>query len=103
MPEAERPIPFSNMIYFGDGDTDVPSMALMRKSGGHAIAVHTPKGSTAKCEDLFRAGRVDFYAPADYRRGSALFKRTCLLLDRILADIAVKEEMWKVGQNSLME
>lgn len=98
MPEAERPIPFSNMIYFGDGDTDVPSMALMKKSGGHAIAVHAPGGPATKCEELFRAGRVDFHAPADYRRGSALFKRTCLLLDRILADIAVKEEVWRVAR-----
>ena len=92
MPEAARPIPFSNMIYFGDGDTDVPSMALLKKNGGHAIAVHTPGGSAQKCVDLFRAGRCDFYAGADYRRGSDLFKRTCLLLDRMLADIRVKEE-----------
>lgn len=98
MPEAARPIPFSNMIYFGDGDTDVPSMALMRKSGGHAIAVHGEGRSTATCVELFRAGRVDFYAAADYRRGSDLFKRTCLLLDRILADIRVQEEVWKVGR-----
>jgi hypothetical protein len=102
MPEAQRPIPFSNMIYFGDGETDVPSMALMRKSGGHAIAVH-PEGRGKgydTCVELFRAGRVDFFAPADYRRGSDLFKRTCLLLDRILADIAVQEEVWKVGRES---
>jgi len=98
MPEEARPIPFSNMIYFGDGDTDVPSMALMRKNGGHAIAVHTPGKSKEKCVDLFRAGRVDFFAGADYRRGSDLFKRTCLLIDRILADIRVQEEMWKVGR-----
>jgi phosphoserine phosphatase len=97
MPESQRPIPFSNMIYFGDGDTDVPSMALMRKSGGHAIAVHPPGGNADKCVDLFKAGRVDFYAPADYRRGSDLFKRTCLLLDRMLADIRVREEMWELG------
>ncbi|WP_291152487.1 HAD family hydrolase [Hyphomicrobium sp.] len=100
MPEEQRPIPFRNMIYFGDGETDVPSMALMRKSGGHAIAVHpAEKGrGYATCLDLFRAGRVDFYATADYRRGSDLFKRTCLLLDRMLADIAVQEEVWKVGR-----
>ncbi len=97
MPEAERPIPFSNMIYFGDGDTDVPSMALLKKNGGHAIAVHAPKGSPEKCVDLFRAGRCDFYAGADYRRGSDLFKRTCLLLDRMLADIRVQEERAGLG------
>ncbi|MCB1527044.1 MAG: haloacid dehalogenase-like hydrolase [Hyphomicrobiaceae bacterium] len=99
MPEAERPIPFSNMIYFGDGDTDVPSMAVMRKNGGHAIAVHPPGKSKEKCVDLFRAGRIDFFAAADYRRGSDLFKRTCLLLDRMLADIRVQEEIWAVTRS----
>ena len=98
MPETARPVPFSNMIYFGDGDTDVPSMAVMRKSGGHAIAVHGPDSGRDKCAELFKAGRVDFLAEADYRRGSELFTRTCLLLDRILADIRVSEEMWKLGQ-----
>ena len=127
MAEDARPIPFSNMIYFGDGDTDVPSMALLKKNGGHAIAVHDPlllarsdsrsrappqgdfqvvaPGSTKesrspqleKCIDLFRAGRCDFYAGADYRKGSDLFKRTCLLLDRMLADIRVHEERSGLG------
>lgn len=119
MPESARPIPFSNMIYFGDGDTDVPSMALLKKNGGHAIAVHAPltearsdssaerrperakaaRGSAQlkKCEDLFNAGRCDFYAPADYRKSSELFKRTCLLLDRIIADIRVQEERSGLG------
>jgi len=93
MPEDQRPIPFSNMIYFGDGDTDVPSMALLKKNGGHAIAVHSPSESAGKCVELFKAGRCDFYAGADYSKGSDLFKRTCLLLDRIIADIRVKEEV----------
>jgi hypothetical protein len=101
MPEDMRPIPFANMIYFGDGDTDVPSMAVMRKNGGHAIAVHTPGKSKAKCIELFKAGRCDFFAAADYRRGSDLFRRTCLLLDRIMADIRVREEMWRVGRSAM--
>jgi hypothetical protein len=98
MPERQRPVPFSNMIYFGDGDTDVPSMAVMRKNGGYAFAVHPPATSKQKCVDLFAAQRCDFYAAADYREGSALYKRTCLLLDRILADIRIGEEIWQIGQ-----
>jgi len=100
MPEAARPIPFGNMVYFGDGDTDVPSMAVMRKNGGYAVAVY-PAGKSkgrAKCVDLFKAGRCDFFAPADYRDGSDLFRRTCLLLDRILADIRVQEERWRLSR-----
>jgi phosphoserine phosphatase len=99
MPEEARPIPFSNMIYFGDGDTDVPSMAVMRKNGGHAVAVYPAGRSRAKCVDLFKAGRCDFFAPADYTEGSDLFRRTCLLLDRILADIRVQEERWRLGRS----
>jgi hypothetical protein len=100
MPEDARPIPFANMIYFGDGDTDVPSMAVVRKNGGHAIAVHAP-GQANKCVDLFKAGRCDFFAAADYRRGSDLFNRTGLLIDRMLANIRVQEEIWNVKRGSL--
>ncbi len=96
MPEADRPIPFANMIYFGDGDTDVPSFTVIRKNGGHAVAVHPPGKSKAKCVGLYQAGRCDFFAGADYRPGSELFRRTCLLIDRILADIAVQEERWRM-------
>lgn len=98
MPEAQRPVPFSNMIYFGDGDTDVPSMAVTRKNGGYAMAVHPPGMAKEKCTRLFEAGRCDFFAVADYREGEELFKRTCLLIDRMLADIRVREEMWYLSR-----
>jgi phosphoserine phosphatase len=94
MPEAERPIPFPNMIYVGDGMTDVPSMALTKKNGGHTLAVYDPRQEKGKatCVKLLEAGRVDFVAEADYRRGSKLARRVELLLDAIIADIAYRRE-----------
>ena len=97
MPEADRPIPFPNMIYVGDGMTDVPSMALTKKSGGHAVAVYDPKGARgrATCMKLLEADRVDFVAEADFRGASKLSRRVQLLLDAIIADIAYRREAFK--------
>ena len=95
MPEESRPIPFSNIIYIGDGMTDVPSMALTTKSGGHAIAVFNPRIAKTRvtCSALLDAGRVDFIAPADYRATSKLTKRVSLLLDSVIAGIAYSAEL----------
>ena len=95
MPESDRPIPFANIIYIGDGMTDVPSMALTTKSGGHSLAVFNPKLAKSKttCVRLLDAGRVDFIAPADYRDGSKLAKRVQLLLDSVIAGIAYAAEL----------
>lgn len=71
-PLNERPIPFDNMIYFGDGDTDVPSMAVVMQNGGHAVAVHQPGEDNQKCQALRQAKRIDFFCEADYRDGSKL-------------------------------
>ncbi len=94
MPEDDRPIPFHNMIYVGDGMTDVPSMALTKKNGGHTIAVYPERGEhdRAVCVNLLAAGRVDFIAPADYRARSTLARRTELLLDAMIANIAYRTE-----------
>src|SRR5688572_21397718 len=101
MPESERPIPFQNMIYVGDGMTDVPSMALTKKSGGHTVAVYHPNGKgRATCVKLLNAGRADFIAAADYRPGSKLSRRVELLLDAIVADIAYRREAFRcVAEN----
>ena len=93
MPESERPIPFQNIIYVGDGMTDVPSMALTKKSGGHAVAVYDTRGEgRATCMKLLDAGRVDFIATADFRPASKLSRRVELLLDAIIADVAYRRE-----------
>jgi hypothetical protein len=97
MPEVLRPIPFPNMIYVGDGMTDVPSMALTKKNGGHTVAVYNPRGRRARatCVKLLDAGRVDFIAEADFRRSSKLSRRVELLLDAIIAGIAYRREAFE--------
>ncbi|HEX4943575.1 MAG TPA: HAD family hydrolase [Usitatibacteraceae bacterium] len=97
MPEAERPIPFQNMIYVGDGMTDVPSMALTKKNGGRTLAVYAKDDERGKatCVKLLEAGRADYVAQADYRKGSKLSRRMELLLDAIVADIACRREAFE--------
>ena len=90
MPEAQRPIPFGNMIYFGDGLTDVPSMAVTRANGGYAVAVHTPRQKQGH-QDLSRScsmkSAATFYAAADYSENSDLDRRTKLILNKVIANI----------------
>jgi 2-hydroxy-3-keto-5-methylthiopentenyl-1-phosphate phosphatase len=69
--EEDRPIPFRNMIYIGDGLTDVPCMKLVKINGGHSIAVYQD-GGKEKVNELLKAERVDFLTPADYSEGSQL-------------------------------
>lgn len=94
MPEGERPIPFQNMVYLGDGMTDVPSMAITKKNGGYAVAVYDPRGDKgrATCTKLLDAGRVDYIAEADFRAASRLTRRVQLLLDAIIAGVAYRRE-----------
>ena len=82
MPDDSKRVPFHNMIYVGDGLSDVPCMKMMRSYGGQAIAVYQ-SGNRPGVEKLLEDGRVDFIFPADYSEGTALDATAKDILRRI--------------------
>ena len=88
IPEDERPVPFSRMIYFGDGATDIPCMRLVKQFGGHSIAVYNPNGTNKeKSEQLYRESRVHFVCPADYTNNGKIYQVVTSIIDKIKADL----------------
>ena len=88
MPDDSKRVPFHNMVYVGDGLSDVPCMKMMRAYGGQAIAVYQ-ESNRLGVEDLLAKGRVDFIFRADYSEGTALdatvkdIIRKIAILDRL--------------------
>ena len=84
-PEKIR-VPFRNMVYIGDSDTDIPCMKLVNTYGGHSIGVYNP--STRNKEKVFRMmldKRIRYYAPADYTEGSELDLLVKAIIDKTAA------------------
>lgn len=88
MPRNDRAVPFENMIYVGDGLTDVPSMKLTRSRGGFAIGVYR---NPSDANYLVDEERVDFYVKSDYRENSDMDLAMKAILDKIRAQSRIAE------------
>ncbi|MBR0338566.1 MAG: haloacid dehalogenase-like hydrolase [Alistipes sp.] len=88
MEEKQRPVPFSRMIYVGDGTTDIPCMKLVKNFGGHSIAVYNPKDKAKRREmnTLIRDNRVNHVCPADYSEGKEVDAVVKAIIDKCVAD-----------------
>ena len=73
-PEQDRPYPFKNFIYIGDGETDVPAMKMVTYQGGKSIVVYQSRkrGGKDYAHDLVKQQRADIAVPADYTEGKLL-------------------------------
>lgn len=86
--EDDKPVPFSNMIYLGDGTTDIPCMKIVKMFGGNSIAVFnesdTRKAETAR--KLLRQDRVNFICKADYREDGEIYRTVTTIINKIKAE-----------------
>lgn len=86
--EDEKPVPFSNMIYLGDGETDIPCMKIVKMFGGNSIAVYQEDNPKQKstAHKLLRQNRVNFICRADYSAGSEIYKVVTTIIDKVKAE-----------------
>jgi phosphoglycolate phosphatase-like HAD superfamily hydrolase len=91
--EDEKHMPFSRIIYIGDGETDVPCMSTLKSDGGHTIAIYQDKvkQSCQSAQTLLDDRRVDFAAVADYRKDKQVEKYVRVLIDKISADTCIEK------------
>ena len=97
MREDERPVPFRRMIYFGDGQTDIPCMKMVRQNGGHSIAVYDPASAEKRraAERLILEERVNFVCPADYREGGETYNVVTTIIDKMKYDYEFEQLLKK--------
>lgn len=87
VPDEDRPVPFRNMIYIGDGLTDVPGMKVVKSNGGHSIVVYGNDKKMAR--ELIHDGRANFICKADYSDGMELDATVKGVIDLVAAKDAL--------------
>lgn len=76
----KKHVEFRNMIYIGDGLTDVPSMTLVKEKGGTSIAIY-PSSKKEKSNELLRDSRVNYTCVGNFKENSPLEKLVKLIID----------------------
>ena len=94
MNDADKRIPFSNMIYIGDGITDVPCMKLTKDGGGVSIAVYTEK-SKEIAQTLREDNRVNYLVQADYQKNSKMEE----IVKNYIDTMSLKMELDDISDN----
>jgi hypothetical protein len=91
VPSDERPVPFERMIYFGDGETDVPCMRTIKANSGHSFAVYGNDKKRKLAQQLLSEGRVNFACAADYTEQGEMMVIVKRILDKIKADYTLSQ------------
>lgn len=107
-PPDELRIPFRNMIYIGDSDTDVPCMKLVSSHGGYSIGVYSEKSEDpakdkAKVYKMIRDNRIRYFAPANYSDGSDLDMLVKTIIDRTVKNEAIESTYFACRKEQIEE
>ena len=93
-------VPFRNMIYIGDSETDIPCMKLVNSYGGSSIGVYDGEsGARERVHKMIRENRIKYFAAADYTEGSELDA----LIKKIIDRTAIGEELENIYYNKMKE
>lgn len=98
MLENDRRISTANMIYIGDGFTDVPCMKLTKDGGGVSIAVYNNNNSHTAV-NLLKDNRINFIAPADYQENSNIDK----IIKKVIRSMALNTELKNITYKQSVE
>lgn len=89
-------VPFRNMVYIGDSDTDIPCMKLVNSNGGYSIGVYDSETQDkTKVFKMLREHRIKYFAPADYREGSSLEGLIKNIVDRTKTNEVLERKYFK--------
>ena len=100
--EDQFRVPFRNMVYIGDSDTDIPCMKLVSINGGYSIGVHG-KESKNKVFKMIEENRIKYFAEADYSEGSELEKLLKNIIYRTAANEILEMKNMECVQEMMIE
>lgn len=95
-------IPFRNIVYIGDSDTDIPCMKLVNTYGGHSIGVYNSEtNDKKKVYKMINDNRIKYFAPADYTENSELDILIKSIIDRTVANEKLENVHYKNKDETL--
>jgi len=95
-PPEEIRVPFRNMVYIGDSDTDIPCMKLVNSYGGHSIGVfNVDTQDKTKVFKMMHDNRIKYYTSADYSEGTELDQLVKSIIDRTATNEALETIHYK--------
>lgn len=95
-PPDKMRVPFRNIVYIGDSDTDIPCMKLVNAYGGHSIGVYDPDTrDKKKVFKMLRDNRIRYFVPADYSEGTELDGLVKSIIDKTAAYEVLENQHFK--------